>query len=615
MTQENRFTTIVKDCLLIESVPELVLKGLDGICQMYDFDRTQNLIRIDKTNQFRILMNCKKSHEPHLITDNISINLEKSYYRRAEQIGCDLLNEIHQNEIIHIKNNDDYVSKYKDDLSFIGYDVTDKNISEMFLIGVSNKNIGLLGITVLEKLEGSTPLNQKEVEDIRFINNILNEKIYNFETTKQLREEEHHHAYDELTKLPLLPVFKKKAKKLLTNGEHYCLFVLDIDKFKYINDIWSFETGNDILFGIATIIKNIAGDDGLACRISDDRFILMCKYYDEHKLTELMMKIDGTIVQMQHEYFNDIKITVIAGVYVIDSTQLIHVAIDKANIARRSIKGSYKNNFQIYNDKLENLSEREKQLEKRMNPALENKEFVSFLQPKFDINTHELCGAEALVRWHAHDRVMSPIEFIPSFEKNGFIMRLDFEIYEQIFEFIQQSIQKGYNLPTISLNVSRGHINNPDFIAEFVSKMDRYSIPHELIELEITESIFMEDKMLLQNFIKEIRQNKMTVSIDDFGTAYSSLNLLKDIVVDVVKMDKYFIDEIIQGCENVKSNKVIIKHIVAMISELNFEIIFEGIESEEQIAFLKEIGVKFGQGFFFARPMPLAEFENQFFKK
>ncbi|MFI3202103.1 MAG: EAL domain-containing protein, partial [Eubacteriales bacterium] len=291
----------------------------------------------------------------------------------------------------------------------------------------------------------------------------------------------------------------------------------------------------------------------------------------------------------------------------------INLVIDKANIARRTIKGSYKNDFKIYNENLENINEREKQLEKRMGPALENGEFVPFLQPKFNLQTNTICGAEALARWKAKDRMIAPFEFIPAFERNGFITKLDFSIYDQVFRFMSKMLKEGRTLFPISLNVSRGHMSNPCFVEEVVALLKTYEIPHELVELEITESVFTEDKMLLKTFISEIRSYGMQVSIDDFGTAYSSLNLLKDVVVDVIKMDKSFIhDDVEDTEESIKSNKIIVKNIVNMIKELNFKIIFEGIETKEHVEFLSGIGCRYGQGYVFARPMPLEEFKSTY---
>lgn len=265
---------------------------------------------------------------------------------------------------------------------------------------------------------------------------------------------------------------------------------------------------------------------------------------------------------------------------------------------------------------MENLSDREKQLEKRTKTALENKEFVPYLQPKFMLSTNEICGAEALARWHAADRMIQPHEFIPLFERNGFITQLDFEIYEQTFQFVKESMAKGYGMVPISLNMSRGHINDPDFLNKFMHLMDYYEIPTQMIELEITESVFEENTERLKEFIADIRTTGIKVSIDDFGSAYSSLNMLKDIDVDIVKLDKSFIDNICSGTsyDTMQKDRIIVENIINMITLLGFKTIFEGIESHEQIEFLKYSGCNFGQGFLFARPLPLDEFENKFLK-
>lgn len=612
---DYKVVKVINRFLMGESVPENVLNALDEICKQYGFTAGRSFIRMINTDDFVVLHDTSIDKTPVMHSGYNGVDLVRSHYRRDYTLSSEILEKMLNERFIHTKD----FSKYKTELEKLGYTETEYGApKEACIWCVSVKEEGILGFFVFEKHDKVEFLLENETEQIKSLCTIINQRIESFELSKQLKEEELHNVIDALTELPMLSIFKTKAEEMLLKDDKYAMFYIDVDKFKYINEIWSFDIGNEILIEVSNVLKRFSKDIGICCRISDDKFAAMIQYKEQEDILELQSKLNKMFVNMQQQLFSDIKITVIGGVYpIINREESISLIIDKANIARRATKGSYKNVFKMYNQNLENESEREKDLEQKMLTALEKGEFVPFLQPKFDLVTNEICGAEALVRWKTSERMISPAEFIPVFEKNGFITRLDFVVYEEVFKFINKCLLKGYTLQTISLNVSRVHMNNENFLKDLIGKMDLYDVPRNLIELEITESVFMEDKTVLQKFIKEIRDQKIIVSIDDFGTAYSSLNLLKDIVVDVIKIDKSFIDNINDknDVESVQKDKVIIKNIINMVNELEFKTIFEGIETQEHVDFLKEIGCQSGQGYIFARPMSLEEFENTYLKK
>ncbi|MFI3175564.1 MAG: EAL domain-containing protein [Bacillota bacterium] len=227
----------------------------------------------------------------------------------------------------------------------------------------------------------------------------------------------------------------------------------------------------------------------------------------------------------------------------------------------------------------------------------------------------EICGAEALVRWLTPTGMIFPDQFIPLFEKDGFIDTLDFIVYKQVMIHIRDCLDEGLPVYPISLNVSRNHIQNKNFVTQLMELINTYAVPIDLLELEVTESIFIEDRELLKYFIDNIKRPKLKVSIDDFGSAYSSLQLLKDVDIDILKIDKGFLNNIDFSNEHqYTKDEVVLTNIIRLARDLKCKVICEGIETEDQIELLKGIGCEYGQGFVFSRPIPIEEYKELFLK-
>lgn len=609
--KKNRVVEVLNRLLSASNVPEGMGKTLEALCELYGMDRARSFVRIPNTQMYHGLHDVRDGRSCVFNDKSEDFNMDSNYYQKEREGSSKITDMLFEEVFIHTLEFD----KISKEMEVICFSSTKgKKVSEaiVYCIAGSDESTGVLGYLVLERFEGNSYLTEQDLFEIESVFKVCNDRIENFERGKQLRDDELAKDIDEITGLHVFAKFRSEVEESIKSENQYAMVYLDIDKFKYINDMWSFETGTEILNSIAQVLKKTLNDGDKCCRIESDKFALLLKYNSDLDLETRINRIDKELVEMQQCKFSDIKITIIGGIYKIFDKLRFNAIVDKANIARKSTKGSYKNVYVYYNQNLENYSEREKELEKRMMIALENGEFVPFLQPKFDIKSNEISGAEALARWVASDRMISPGEFIPVFERNGFITQLDFIIYKQVFEFIRNSINQGKSVPRISLNVSRDHMNNANFLSELLKSMGEYEIKADMIELEITESVFVRDTQELQQFIDSARAEGLTVSIDDFGTAYSSLNLLKDVIVDVVKMDKSFIDNISADGSggNTKKDKVIIKNIIQMINELEFTTVFEGLETKEQVEFMREIGCKYGQGYVFARPMPLDEFES-----
>lgn len=624
---ENRVISVIKNLFDAVDVPGSTLASLNSMCQLYEFDRVRSFIRKGGTNEFLPLDDANYGQEPYVYTKESGIDFNRSYYhgvneeiesleyqRTQKQIAIDMVHTIEAEQFIHTRD----FTQYQSRLEVIGFLPSHgKTVIEACICCVSGRVVGMMGYFVFERFQDRSFLTEEELLEIKYLCEVTKNRIENFETGKQLRDEEEQHIVDQSTGLMTYGRFKEEAEALLIKSRSYAIVYMDIDKFKYINQNWSFETGNEILVKVGAVLGEHLQEQELCTRVIDDKFAALIKGDTFDELESRWKRLIEKLKEMKKKQFPDIKITLICGAYVVGDDSSLNVMLDKANIARRAVKGSYKSTLNLYSPLLHNQSEVEKQLEKKMLKTLHNGEFVPYLQPKFELETNEICGAEALARWETEDRIIAPMEFIPIFEKNGFIVQLDFIIYEGIFQFVRKNLDEGKRMYPISLNVSREHIHNSEFLPEFLERMRFYHIPPELIELEITESAFAKNTDKLRQFISDIREANLAVSIDDFGTAYSSLNMLKDVDVDTIKMDKTFIDNMTSESQprDIAKDKIIIKNIISMMSELEFKTIFEGVETEQHVNFLKEVGCYIGQGYIFARPMPLKEFEERYLQK
>ena len=395
-------------------------------------------------------------------------------------------------------------------------------------------------------------------------------------------------------------------KKLLDTSLNLAFICLDIDKFKTVNDTLGYEGGNNVLRQVAQIIARDIGSHDLFARNGGDHFNILAEYEKEEDVIELVKNIISDI-----EYqITDIKISVSIGIYLItDPNMKIRAVYDRANIARASVKNSNESYYCFFDKSMLNDLREEKYIEDNMEEALEKGEFVVYLQPKYalDGKTNDVIGAEALVRWYHNDEIISPGKFIPVFEKNGFVTKLDFYMFREVCKLQKAWKNKGFTPKIVSVNMSRLHFTNPDFVDTLRKYCEEYDIETKYFEIEITESAAYENINILMNVFSKIKAAGFHVSIDDFGTGYSSLNMLKDLPVDVLKIDRSFLTEDANEEENASK---IIGCVVSLASSLDISTICEGIETKEQANLLSKLGCNMAQGFYFARPMPVKDYEK-----
>ncbi|MBQ9383245.1 MAG: EAL domain-containing protein [Ruminiclostridium sp.] len=386
----------------------------------------------------------------------------------------------------------------------------------------------------------------------------------------------------------------------------HAMISLDVERFKVVNDTFGYDGGNDIIRRISDVIKRDIGENDHFTRSMGDLFYILAQFGDSSELVDLVERV---ILDVEYQ-ITEIKLELAIGIYIIDDFNMkSRVAADRADMARDSVKrAKQQNRYAFFDSSMLQKIRREKRIEDVMEDALELREFLVYLQPKFSLgDENSVVGAEALVRWKHDGKLIPPGEFIPLFERNGFVTKIDYYMFEEVCKLQKKYEKLGFTPKVVSVNMSRLHIHKQGFVAELAAMCEKYEIDTKYFEIEITESAAFEDMDILCDIFREIKSYGFHVSIDDFGTGYSSLNMLKDLPVDVLKIDRSFLTENADEHENAS---LIIGCVVSLAASLGIRTICEGIETKEQAALLTKLGCNMAQGFYFARPMPVADYES-----
>ncbi len=419
-------------------------------------------------------------------------------------------------------------------------------------------------------------------------------------------------AKDPLTHMPNLDSFVQMTEKMLQSHpeQSYAFIRMDIDKFRIINQMYGTKEGDNILRYIGVKIQEWAGpilETSTYCRISSDMFCV-CMPAEADSIQEIIDFIQTSL----HAYPIKFDMIMSFGVYITceedrDAQTSVSTLMDRAASAQRTVKNSYMNHIAYYDSVIRKKEIAEQIIISEMKKALETNQFQVYLQPKCEMDTGKIIGSEALVRWiHPSQGIISPGEFIPVFEKNGFISELDYFVLRTTCQMIRRWLDEGKKVYPISVNVSRTDLYNPNLLEQIKECVAEFEVPHELIAFELTESAFVSDNMQLYNLAKLLQENHFNVMMDDFGSGYSSLNSLREIPVDVLKIDLKFLPP----SSDDRRGNVILHSVVEMANRLGLEVIVEGVETIEQAEFLLSIGCRNAQGFYFYRPMPVSEYER-----
>lgn len=378
--------------------------------------------------------------------------------------------------------------------------------------------------------------------------------------------------------------------------------------FSLINEEFGRAGGDTVLWNHYRYIENMIGDSGMVVRLGGDAFVCIC---DQTDLPDLLDYMNEAVV-LADDSGRTARISCYAGVFLVPDRYTVTVPNDimgKIMHAYQVAKVGTQGNIVFYSDMLMSEKERSRRIQNIFPVALKNGEFHAFYQPKVNIVTGELYGAEALCRWFHDGKIVPPMEFIPILEVTSEICKLDFHMLELVCSDIRRWLDEGKRVVRVSVNLSRRHIINPDLVKTLIDIIDRHNVPHEYIEIELTETTTDVEFKDLKRVVEALHEYNIYTSVDDFGMGYSSLNLIRVIPWNVLKVDKIFLP--LDGEANDSVRSVMFKYVVAMAKELGFECIVEGVETAAQLELLRECGCELAQGYLFDRPLPLNEFEKR----
>lgn len=426
--------------------------------------------------------------------------------------------------------------------------------------------------------------------------------------------------HDQLTGSFNYTKFKREfEKKKDVFSSRYALALFDIYNFRAVNAIFGYEAGDRVLRSIYGLIKSRVTPNELYCRFAEDKFLLLLECpergYMLNRLETFFRIAENTIFSSDTM---DYRITCRCGLYELkpdDEHKSFQTLSDCAFEARENIINISHSTASFFDEKLQQRLDRKNKITRYMHSSLEKEEFLIYLQPKYAILDEQpiLSGAEALVRWKLNGtEFIYPDSFIPAFEENGFITQLDMYMLDHVCGLIKAWISEGHPGIPVSVNQSRLHIYNPNYVHDIQLIVDKHGIPYNLIEFEITESAIVEDSQQVRNQFRQLRKLGFKTSMDDFGSGLSTLNMLQGSEADIIKIDKGFFDSSL----DTENGQIIVASIITMLRNLDFEIVAEGIETGEQVAFLKKCGCTYVQGYYFGKPEPYADFEhNHLYKK
>ena len=415
---------------------------------------------------------------------------------------------------------------------------------------------------------------------------------------------------DELTGMYHYGAFLKEVRRALYQcdpGFTYAMVYMDISNFAYLNENFGYGEGDQLLKDMARWLRYMNAKRCICGRVYADRFVILVTGESQETIeSQVRHSIDRFSDYLRHRYpLGDLQVR--AGLYYIDNPEAeIFTMIDAANHARKVIKDDYLNHVMVYTERLRQTRAEKINVVASIHDAIDKGDVEAYLQPKFSMRTGEVIGAEALVRWHNADGSMKyPDQFIPVLEEVGYIVNVDFCVLRQVLECLRRWKQEGRKRVPISVNFSRVHFRDQHFCERVIGMLQEYEVEPEYIEIEVTESCISGNKLAMIQQMAQLREHGLKIAMDDFGIGYSSLGMLIDANVDIVKVDKSFIDHYETDQEQQYINRI-----GQLVRAAGKDIIFEGVETQQQIDFLRDYGYEKAQGYVFSKPVTIVEFEK-----
>ncbi len=440
--------------------------------------------------------------------------------------------------------------------------------------------------------------------------------IYTYKNTKKDNRRIRSLAeQDQLTGIENLSKFQQETDMLLAENPEYCMAVINFRHFQYINDIFGMDQADELLVETAALLKRVLRENERCCREKTDQFYLLLAETDEERIRRRLEKILEQISGLAAIFHKNYTITLYCGVALekqcANREEQRKRLLADSEFALKMLKNGHGNEIAFYDQKMHEEKQMSVMIESSRQEALENGEFHLYLQAKKDLRTGRISGAEALVRWIRKDGTMIyPDRFIPVFEKDGFCAQLDLHMVELVCEMQRTWLDMGMEIFPISVNQSKLLFYQEDYIDRLCEITDRCGIPRKYLVLEILEGLAAENLEELNRTIFRLKEQGFQISMDDFGSGYSSLNILSGLEIDEVKLDREFL--LSMGTSREEKQKAMMRNVVQIARDLGIRTVAEGVETETDEKFLREIDCSYGQGYYYSRPMPAEEFGKKF---
>ena len=449
-----------------------------------------------------------------------------------------------------------------------------------------------------------TPLEEKRITLVMMT-------ILRFVSHNRLQDVVERFAYHDDAGYPNLRAFIRYIENLSQSSSLYGYTAVhfNLRHFTLINQEIGRNAGDIVMRGYFSMFENIIGDKGLVCRVGGDNFVAL---FSNELIDSVIQVIRGVPVVYDVNSGKRIMISSSAGVFVIPEDFVSESSDDVMTYiipCSQMAKNGGKDSIVFYDESLAENKEKRMRIQQLFPEAIANGEFKVFYQPKIDVSTGELSGAEALCRWFRDGGIIPPLEFIPVLEQNTDICKLDFYMLDHVCADIRRWLDEGRNVVRVSVNLSRKHMMDVDLLEHILEIVDRHNIPHKYIEVELTETNTDVEFRDIKRVVSGLQQAGIYTSVDDFGMGYSSLNLIREVPWNVLKVDKSFLPVDDDSADSTRS--VMFKYVVAMAKELGLECIAEGVETQRQVNILRENDCIFAQGFFFDKPLPIDQFEER----
>ncbi len=475
-----------------------------------------------------------------------------------------------------------------------------------------NSFIGCIDFIDISK---NTYFSKQDISTLKMFCRIISSYLMNMRALNQTESlVEQMNAHDALTGLLKYDYFCEKLQPFM-EAPRPCRIALvysDILHFKYINETYGYSVGDELInfFVENTIERNIALI--AATRVYSDNILCAVLLDDTMSNEEFVNAVLEKNLRTQeaiHDKFFNAQVSISTGIYIIEKDEeiLLETAVSNANTARKEAKSQPTRNCILFDTNMMNALANNMKLSSDFYSALANNEFVVYYQPKIESGTTKICGAEALIRWIKPDGSMIfPGEFIPLFESNGLIIELDYFVYREVFKYLRNRIDNELPIVPISMNISRLHLLDDALIEYIKSLLDEYKIPTEYLEFELTESIYMENMDKVLELMNDLSTLGIQISMDDFGSGYSSLNVLNNIPIDTLKLDRVFLSDAILNDKQL----IILASIIEMAKKLHISVLCEGVEYLSQCDMLYKLGCNVFQGYYYSKPLPEKAFDD-----